>query len=322
MNKVPHKNLSSSNLILGLRSKATLFDEMINTARKSKLIFFEAILIKNLILFLSGSERTSIFNLTGHLFLAEYKKIYLDIYLLLLKKITEEKPQEQKNLKPNLIFGLGTGRSGSTSLYDLFKIQNNTFSSHEHPPLVSWKSGFDNVKFHIERSKILQKSFANVVDVSHWWLPYVEDILNVYPNAKFVCMKREKNDTVNSFLNVKKCNEKNGVNHWMEHDGKFWHPTPWDMTYPTYNVKTVSEAIENYWDDYYQTCESFKEKFPNQFRIFEISNLSTIEGQLEILNFCDFSEPILEKEIKKNVGSAIDGFIGWSDLEKLFSKSS
>ena len=76
MNKIPHKKLGGSDLILDLKSKAVLFDNMIDRARKNKLIFFEAILIKNLILFLSGNERTSIFNLTGHLFLAEYKKIF------------------------------------------------------------------------------------------------------------------------------------------------------------------------------------------------------------------------------------------------------
>ena len=47
----------------------------------------------------------------------------------------------QKNTDPEdgkLVIGIGTGRSGSTSLTKLLQLQPNAFVSHERPPRLSW----------------------------------------------------------------------------------------------------------------------------------------------------------------------------------------
>lgn len=299
------------------KNKTHDFDKLFKSMKSSDDPFFETVLIKNLILFLSGNEFESFNNLTRNLYRNNIKKFYLDFYLTVLKIISDKNIKKVKTFS-NLIFGLGTGRSGSTSLYFLLSKQENTFSSHEYPPLIKWEDDKKNVFFHLNKCSILLNNFNFVADVSHWWLKYVELIIKKYPNSVFICMQRDKHETVSSFLRIKGYGNKGTLNHWTNHDGRHWRHNIWDKTYPKYETNSLEYAIEEYWDQYYFISQSLEKKFPNNFRIFNIKNLSSKKGQMEILQFCKFPNPKIQLSIKENTNSIKDGEIGWHDIKKIF----
>ena len=302
------------------KSKSYDFELLINSIKSQEDPFFESVLVRNLILFLSGNELQSINNLTRNLYRKDVKKFILNFYLTMLTIISDRKKKRDKTFS-NLIFGLGTGRSGSTSLSFLLSLQEKTFSSHEYPPLVDWKNDRKNVLFHLSRSLILLNTFNFVADVSHWWLPYVEFIIEKFPNSIFVCIQREKKETVSSFLRIKGNGKKGTLNHWTPHDGKYWRHNNWDETYPKFQTHSLQDALESYWDEYYSLSQNLERKFPNHFRIFNIKNLSSDKGQLEILRFCKFPNPKINLAVKKNVNSIDDGETGWNDIKKLFHRT-
>jgi hypothetical protein len=95
---------------------------------------------------------------------------------------------------------------------------------------------------------VLLNNNKYVVDVSHWWLPYVENILDMYKNAKFVVIKRNKVDTVRSIMSIKGSEKKGAINHWNDHHGTYWKKNSWDKCYPKFNELTLEESISAYYD--------------------------------------------------------------------------
>lgn len=150
------------------------------------------------------------------------------------------------------VFGLGTGRSGSTSLTLALGSISNSYFSHEHPSIIPWEDGENVVDYHLARLKAIGTHYSVVGDVSHWWLPYVEYIYKIHPSSLFIFMRRELGATVDSFLKIKG-GGKGSLNHWCRHDGTYFSSHYWDKCYPTYeNCSTIRQALELYWHDYYQ----------------------------------------------------------------------
>lgn len=172
-----------------------------------------------------------------------------------------------------LVFGLGTGRSGSTSLTaGLLKIKN-TYFSHEHPSLVPWQNGEEIVEWHIKRMKSLSAHYSLVGDVSHWWLPYVEHILSIHPNSYFIITKRDRSATIGSFLKIKGGGAKGSINHWVKHDGTFFKRNLWDICYPKFSPHLGLEgSLKMYWDEYYRQALRLQELFPKNVLNIDIED--------------------------------------------------
>jgi len=230
-------------------------------------------------------------------------------YLLSLQDqlITKDGYRDRPTHDRRLLIGLGTGRSGSTSLTKLWRNQKNCYCSHEHPPRLSWKVNIPRFEFHRRRIAILQSSYKFVGDVSHWWLPYIDRVIENFNNVRVIVLKREKAATVNSFLKIKGGGGKGTVNHWVDHDGSYWVKNIWDECYPSYCVETVKEAIEHYWDNYYKTVESLAKRFPSKINIFPTEMLEDPDTQREILSFCGFEKIQIVEDLRLNMGSVSDG---------------
>ena len=97
-------------------------------------------------------------------------------------------------MNKKLIFGLGTGRCGTVSLSELLNIQAGFAVTHESEPLLPWE--FDKKAIEKKLEQLLQYEGAVVGDVAFYYLPYVEYILSGYANAKFICLKRDKAETL------------------------------------------------------------------------------------------------------------------------------
>lgn len=224
-------------------------------------------------------------------------------------------PGREGAKRGRLVIGLGTGRSGSTSLTLLLMAQKGACFAHEHPPDLSWAEaeGTDRLRFHLQRYALLTQMYDFVGDVGHWWLPRVKSIAAFFPDFRAVVMKRDRAATVESFLKVKGGGGEGSVNHWMDHDGSYWTRVPFDRCYPSYRAGSMAEAIGLYWDEYYATCDRLAEAYPGQIRTFDITALKDPAGQEEILRFCGFPDPVLPGEIHANVGSYEEGEALWGN---------
>lgn len=183
-----------------------------------------------------------------------------------------------------LIFGVGTGRCGTTSLRLFLDLQRDISVTHElnfvgNRQPMPWQPDHPLAR---QRLKQLQQKSATIKgDIGFYWLPYAEWILAQHTDAHFICLKRDKADTVASYLRRTK-----GRNHWLQHDGKHWERDElWDKAFPKYNIKDKQEAISEFWDDYYAIAERLQQEHIPNFRIFPVDALNSHEGQSAILSF-------------------------------------
>lgn len=125
-----------------------------------------------------------------------------------------------------IIFGLGSGRSGTASLAGLLNSQPSVVCFHEvNPSAMAWQGAdgtvisllrdfraivrgneraltIDRTSPHrdgpAKRMGTLKKVHA-IGDVGHYYLPYVEKILTRENNARFPCLWRSKDKVIESF---------------------------------------------------------------------------------------------------------------------------
>jgi len=198
-------------------------------------------------------------------------------------------------MKKQLMIGLGTGRCGTVSLYRLLNYQKNSNISHESKPILKWE--FDAKAIEIKLSAIMNKKGTYVGDVASYYLPYVGYILKKYPETKFVCLKRPKEEVVKSF--TKHTNRWNW-NHWINHYGNKWKKAgEWDDAFPKYNLDSKEEALGRYWEDYYKEIKRLMKKYPRNIKVFQTTNLNNKSKVKELLNFCNIEEE--DQEVIVNI---------------------
>jgi len=233
-----------------------------------------------------------------------------------------------------IIIGLGPGRSGTASLAKLLSSQKDSLCFHELNPSCVCHSGSVQPILNTinEFQRILDggdpslltvdftrnvsvKKFKQLIhmdrvgllgDVAHYYLNYVEAIVRANSNVRFICMFRDRDATVKSWLRKTSINRwfskrvadrlssliirepyYKSYNHWMEHDGTKWKKDPvWDKCFPKFEAKSKVDAINKYWEYYYEKANVLTRKLPSQFRIFEVDHLNNRSGQEEILKFC------------------------------------
>ena len=184
-----------------------------------------------------------------------------------------------------LIFGLGSGRCGTHSLADLLNSQKDSQITHEmgDQPVLTWE--FDEKTLDYYLNKITSRNSFFAGDVAFYLLPYVETIIKKYPESRFVCLMRDKEETVCSY-------EKKtiGRNHWQTHRGEFYQLCPWDKCYPKYECKNKRTALELYYDDYYSFVDSLVKKYPSNVSLFPMDSLNDEKEVKSILKFIDVPE--------------------------------
>lgn len=233
----------------------------------------------------------------------------------------------------HIVVGLGSGRSGTASLASLIDRQPGGLCFHEMNPacavfsgnpqaqlntvteLQAILGGGNRARLAIDYSRPASvASYAKLQsmqqpkllgDIGFYYLNYVEDILSLVPECKFVCIRRDREQTVRSWLRkseVKRWRSlqladrlkslitrtpfQTDYNYWQEHDGSVWMSDPvWDSCFPKFEAASREEAIGKYWDFYYREAARLAQAHAGSFAIFDISDLSSIEGQQRILGF-------------------------------------
>jgi hypothetical protein len=237
-----------------------------------------------------------------------------------------------------IVIGLGSGRTGTASLSHLFNSQHGAVCFHElnptgvvfegNPqPILNTIREFQNILDGGDKHLLALdyarpasvKSYTHLQgmeqvllmgDIAYYYLKYVDDILAINPNVRFVCIKRDKSKTVDSWMQkssnyrwrslwladrlkslITRTPFHKSRNFWQEHDGSEYQLDPvWDKTFPKFEAASKREAIEKYWDYYYREAEILAQKHPANFRIFDIGMMSNQDGQREILRFVGMDE--------------------------------
>lgn len=172
-----------------------------------------------------------------------------------------------------LVFGLGTGRSGSYSLASFLDAQIDSEVSHENF-WCPWE--YDDFSMNATLQTMYHRNKGLVGDVACYLLPYVEKIIEKDSDVKFICIKRGKEETVNSWLK-----HSGKINHWTKNSNDINGLT---FVFPKYDLPK-KEALEKYWDDYYAWSGYLEQEFPDNMRVLDIDALSSQKGQDSILGF-------------------------------------
>jgi hypothetical protein len=181
------------------------------------------------------------------------------------------------------IFGLGTGRCGSMTLANLLSLQDNCLVSHEvgGVPYLPWNLDEKAIANYLKKVSFRREEIVG--DIAFYLLPYAKTILERYPDTKFIVLQRDKQETVLSYDKKTK-----NRNHWMNHDGKKWHHDIWDKCYPKFKANSKLEAIENYYELYYEECKKL-----NQDSYFWL-NTQELNDEVrchEMLKWAGFEDP-------------------------------
>ena len=140
-------------------------------------------------------------------------------------------------------------------------------------------------------------------DVGFYYLPYVDVLIDRFPNVRFVCLKRDRLQMVRSYM------AKSGLkNPWSTepHRGPYPRRDGWDKCYPKHNLPK-ERALNHYWDDYYHTAKAFHKKYPGRFRIWRVeSALNTLAGQIAVLQFAGVRK---QRTMVFNVGLQINRLV-------------
>lgn len=195
------------------------------------------------------------------------------------------------------IFGLGTGRCGTQSLAHLLNQQNDSMCVHEGVfytefieknkiRSIGGLEKFIHLPWKIDKDILIRilllmegLKYSYVGDVAFYYLPYIDDIIQLIPSAKFICLKRTRQSVIKSFM------EKTSNNYWYQG----YKPTSnstiiyniWNPCFPKYPISNHHDAIGRYWDEYYETIEQLIKRYPDNIKLFETKDLN---NQTEINN--------------------------------------
>ena len=92
-------------------------------------------------------------------------------------------------------------------------------------------------------------------------------------------------------------------NHWQKHDGTDYRVGHWSRCFPKFdNCLTRQQAIEQYWEYYYARASKHQHNYPENFKIFDINILNTLQGQVDLLDFAGITQKkqIYDIGIRKN----------------------
>jgi hypothetical protein len=202
-----------------------------------------------------------------------------------------------------IVLGIGTGRCGTQGLMTFLNLQQvNTL--HESV-LLPWV--FDPVSLNsllVKLSKISTIDYPNVGEVNFSLLNYIEPLLKsinaenvevrveqIFPpdtTIRVICLRRDKAETVKSWMN----NQKN-FNFWSSPDhecftqGLYLKNDILGNSFPKYDLGKEA-ALACFWDDYYMKAAQLELAYPDLFKIFDMSEFfSDTSIQEKLLDFLE-----------------------------------
>ena len=218
-----------------------------------------------------------------------------------------------------VVFGLGTGRCGTTSLAAFIDMQHGAVGTHErHGNRVAWVGGeaeldrvLDDLGAELDRGATL------VGEVGLYYLPYVARIRARHPEARFIVLQREREATIESF--IEKTADK--ANHWAP-TSRFARHARWNPCFPTYAAALPKRvAVGRYWDEYYTTTAALERAEPGVFMTVRTERLGDPATQRQMLDFLGVpvAEQVLDPDLKRNRAQDVRPSLGKA-LRRMFRR--
>jgi hypothetical protein len=221
--------------------------------------------------------------------------------------------REKVSCPGRLVLGLGTGRSGSTTLAALLATVDRACCTHENPPLIFWKPEQAQTEFHIRRFRLLCEYYSLIADVSHWWLNVLDTFFQHFPNSRAVGLVRDADECAKSFMRIKGYG-RGSLNHWVSHDNGIWAANSWDPVYPSYPVPAYAqdavdraklELIRRYVSEYNDRLAAVTRRLPDRVLLLRTEELNRPATQQRIFEFAGVQGRITK--LKLNVRDVSEG---------------
>jgi hypothetical protein len=183
------------------------------------------------------------------------------------------------------VVGLGSGRCGTKSLAKLLSLQPGANVLHERKPPLWWEGDRDPLR-HLRPPPHRHSPWGDFKlwgDVGFYYLSYVEMIWQEIPETRFICLKRDREETVISFERYLATT----MLHWSKQGTSCWN-----RCYPTIDGPTRPDRIRKYWDLYYTEAERLSAD--PRFRIWPTQALNKPGGVIEMLDFVGVQKPEVE----------------------------
>ena len=194
-----------------------------------------------------------------------------------------------------LIIGLGSGRCGTESFANLLNRQSNVSVTHEGCSLP-WEFYQEAWDWNMRKLNSGKPPWGKEIvgDVGYYWVNYVERLLNLRPDTKFICLKRDREAVMDSYM--------------VKSSGLNVHPADdWFRMFPRYNLP-AREAVGAMWDDYYKISEGWEGRYPESFKIMDMDEvLNTEDGMRRMFDFLQIENPVMETGIRLNRGQQQGG---------------
>ena len=212
-----------------------------------------------------------------------------------------------------LVIGLGTGRTGSTTLSHILVSCGDVCATHENPPMLYWTPHPEQIAFHLARFALLRRHFALVADTAHWWINATEALADAVPDLRFIGTLRERDACVASFLRIKGVGP-GSLNHWLLPGCDGVAATNWDLCYPSYPVADPAfsqqaegkrQLIARYVDDYNARLQRLAIADPARWLLLRTESLDTPEARQRIFTHIGVTGSFAP--IRLNAGTTADG---------------
>jgi hypothetical protein len=233
------------------------------------------------------------------------RRAYFDNLRLVLKG-------RAKRAEPGtIVLGIGSGRSGSTTLTGAFASVPDTLSTHENPPMVFWEPLEAQLQMQFERFRLLAEYYPLVFEASHWWLNALPRFFAAFPTGKVIGMERDVEATTKSFMRIKGSGA-NTTNHWVPPGNGIWLTSAGDPVYPTYPVPegaaqnpdaAKTALIRRYVSEYNEKMRAAASEFGERMLIVRTEEMSTPEAVARMSQFVGYQ---IKMPAALNVGTTDD----------------
>jgi hypothetical protein len=209
-----------------------------------------------------------------------------------------------------IVIGIGSGRNGSTSLAETLSTIEGSCCTHENPPLVCWSPQPEELGFHLKRLQRLAENFSVVVDVAHWWLNAVPELLAQLPSSRVIGVTRDIEGCARSFLKIKGTGV-GSCNQWVPYGNGIWSAERWD---PTYAVPEQAyhdpdgakfQLVMRYVREYNASVYALAVRWPAKFIVLKTEDLGDPTAQRALFDFVGVNGAI--KKVRLNIGTTRDG---------------
>jgi len=187
----------------------------------------------------------------------------------------------------SVIIGLGANRKHTARLAKILNEPKPAWITHEHGPCLPWDTDVDRLASNLARLELHIDRQEFVGDVAFYWLNYLDQVLELYPDARIIVVDGDKDEAVRDFLDIIDVRGA-AYNHWAS--GEDAKPHVLDVCFPESDAE-IEDAIGAYYDAYMAGVDAFSQRHPSRILRVLAKDLGSAQTQDEIFSFAGIENP-------------------------------